>query len=537
MGCFNFGYHLLTHLQPVRLRLKTFDTLGYRLCVFFQSCYYPRPQPHIQLLPGPLYRITFVMDLSSRYLPDLSDDYNASGIPDNSFQIPVASGSSSNDMLLADDSVDFFRNLKDVASPLKPAPLLNHRPLTLEELTPRSKPFRSVAASRPETKPHMRLRPTIPSPLKKVVAHDLSTALEEALSPLRNKDVSFAIPSGPSGSGNMLLTDESLDFKMSDADIAINDSPARNRDPLTLSQLTPAVKKVQRQTPGQLVEKISSAVSDLPRSDTSNSSSSDSTVGTKMELPPAAATFESVVDLSTPQDSELDLANINRDRLPSPLAETPKSSVGNPIIPDVGVRGSSSINVPEHSSATCASRKPDNSKGARDKSRTKSKPTVIAGGITKVTKQTKKTLPISSNFRRDLTAVAKTNGAAHSRIPHGQDKTLTKGALPESSSSQMSVDLELKSCEDLATGQSHPSGGLAATLMAYAQQASSSSSTALQVQPTTRERKRCSEVVPEQVEIAQSIPEGGSLADTSREDPLCAPLEIIEESSHESHSK
>ncbi|KAI0082316.1 hypothetical protein K474DRAFT_861356 [Panus rudis PR-1116 ss-1] len=173
------------------------------------------------------------MDISLRHLPDTS------GISQSaSFELPGNAEGASN--LLADDSIDFFQGMNDALATPTAKRTAFYAPLTLEELTPRSERMRKHPARSPS-----KSRPVIPSPLKRAVAQELSSALEEELPPPRTTEESFAIPSGRDDD---LLTN-SFDFSQSGpADISLTEElPLSSaHDPLTLSQLSPASRPVCR---------------------------------------------------------------------------------------------------------------------------------------------------------------------------------------------------------------------------------------------------------------------------------------------------
>lgn len=181
---------------------------------------------------------TMAMDLSLRHLPDLSEASPIPGFPEASFQIPSATNTTADCLLMADSS-DFFAGMNNatLTSPAKPPfPARNNTPLTLEELTPRSRRSRK-APIRSSLKP----RPVIPSPLKDAVTHELSIALGEALSPLKSRDTTFAIP-GSAIATTRLLEDDSdfLQHREADTTYTARSNSPKPHDPLTLSQLTPA---------------------------------------------------------------------------------------------------------------------------------------------------------------------------------------------------------------------------------------------------------------------------------------------------------
>ncbi|OJT03096.1 hypothetical protein TRAPUB_6439 [Trametes pubescens] len=173
-------------------------------------------------------------DLSLRHIPDISNASAIADFSDASFQIPRAA----DDLLLADDTIDFFNGADDTLStpapPSRPAP---QPPLTLAELTPRSKPMRAVPV-----RSSLRPRPGIATPHKAAVVNKLSAALAEDLSPFRHQDPSFQIPPQQTDAEDLLMADEGSNFFQGEE--PWQDSvPSRARSPLTLSQLSPGPHK------------------------------------------------------------------------------------------------------------------------------------------------------------------------------------------------------------------------------------------------------------------------------------------------------
>lgn len=146
-------------------------------------------------------------DFSLRHLPDLSDASVMHDFSDSSFQIPIAAGSS-NELLLGDDSLDLLRNADDTLATPAPPTTRKRPPLTLAELTPRTKVLRA-APVRSSLRP--RLHPEIATPRRAVVARDLSSALTENFSPIRGEGTSFQIPISATV-GHKLLAEEGNDI-------------------------------------------------------------------------------------------------------------------------------------------------------------------------------------------------------------------------------------------------------------------------------------------------------------------------------------
>ena len=89
-----------------------------------------------------MFRST-MSELSLRHIPDLLDTSAIGDFSESSFQIPPAARHT-DDLLLADNTMDFFNNANDTFStPAPPKPPVQ-TPLTLAELTPRSKPVRAA---------------------------------------------------------------------------------------------------------------------------------------------------------------------------------------------------------------------------------------------------------------------------------------------------------------------------------------------------------------------------------------------------------
>ncbi|KAI0756412.1 hypothetical protein C8Q80DRAFT_28046 [Daedaleopsis nitida] len=128
-------------------------------------------------------------EISLHYIPDLSDASGIANFSDSSFQIPASAHHA--DDLLADNTIDFFSNANDALNtPAPPSRPSTQPPLTLAELTPRSKPIRAAPVLS-----SLRPRPGVTTPYRATVASELSAALSEELTPLRKQDPSFQIPS------------------------------------------------------------------------------------------------------------------------------------------------------------------------------------------------------------------------------------------------------------------------------------------------------------------------------------------------------
>ncbi len=145
-------------------------------------------------------KYTHMADLSLRHIPDLSDASGIADFSDSSFQIPAAAHHA--DDLLADSTVNFFNTAGSAFN--TPAPHARasvQPPLTLAELTPRSKPMRGVAV-----RSSLRPRPGVPTPSRAAMESELSAAISEDLSPFRKGDPSFEIPA-PQTHDDLLMAD------------------------------------------------------------------------------------------------------------------------------------------------------------------------------------------------------------------------------------------------------------------------------------------------------------------------------------------
>ncbi|KAI0334006.1 hypothetical protein GY45DRAFT_140251 [Cubamyces sp. BRFM 1775] len=169
-------------------------------------------------------------EISLRHIPDLSDASVNADFSDASFQIPRTLGST--DDLLADDTMDFFNGANDTLSTPAPPSRPLQPPLTLAELTPRSKPLRAVPV-----RSSLRPRPGVATPYKSTVADELTAAISEELSPFRHQDPSFQIPSSQSTGEDLLMADDA-EF-LGREDDSLGSVPPHAQSPLTLSQLSP----------------------------------------------------------------------------------------------------------------------------------------------------------------------------------------------------------------------------------------------------------------------------------------------------------
>ncbi|EJF67314.1 hypothetical protein DICSQDRAFT_123697 [Dichomitus squalens LYAD-421 SS1] len=160
-------------------------------------------------------------ELSLRHIPDLSDASGIGEFSDSSFQIPAAARHA-DDLLLADDTMDFFSNENHTLSTPAPSKPPVQPPLTLAELTPRSKPVRAAA-----TRSSLRPRPGVATPYRANIAQGLSAALSEDLSPFRKHDPSFEIPPPQThDDDDLLMADDGHQF-LSEEQSSLDATPPR----------------------------------------------------------------------------------------------------------------------------------------------------------------------------------------------------------------------------------------------------------------------------------------------------------------------
>ncbi|KAH9897677.1 hypothetical protein C8Q73DRAFT_743881 [Cubamyces lactineus] len=171
-------------------------------------------------------------ELSLRHIPDLSDVSVNADFSDASFQIPRTLGNT--DDLLADDTMDFFNGANDTLSTPAPPSRPMQPPLTLAELTPRSKPMRAVPV-----RSSLRPRPGIATPYRSTIADELTAAISEELSPFRHQDPSFQIPSSQSTGEALLMADNDAEFLGKEGDSELCSMSPHAQSPLTSSQLSP----------------------------------------------------------------------------------------------------------------------------------------------------------------------------------------------------------------------------------------------------------------------------------------------------------
>lgn len=187
-------------------------------------------------------------ELSLHYIPDLSDASGIADFSDSSFQIPASAHHA--DDLLADNTMDFFNNANDALNTPAPPPRPSAQPpLTLTDLTPRSKPVRAALA-----RSSLRPRPGVTTPYRATVASELSTALSEELSPLRKQDPSFQMPS-PEDSEDLLTADDGANF-LGAGETSMDASPPP--PPRTVRQpfSSPSARSTPLPGPSRLLENL-----------------------------------------------------------------------------------------------------------------------------------------------------------------------------------------------------------------------------------------------------------------------------------------
>ena len=211
------------------------------------------------------------MDISSRHLPDLTDVSAAQDLSDSSFQIPLASKSPSK-LLFAEDGLDLLATVDDTMNSPAQQPLFatsSTEPLNAAAPTPKAaRTPRSRRRTRFEMNPETPLRrsprkkATVPSPLKEVVASDMTAALESTLSPFkRQQEFSFQIPTIGKQAMDLLMDDDGGSFlgKGINATFAEEPPTPRAREPLALSQLSPGTTSAR--SPGSLITRRATPLS------------------------------------------------------------------------------------------------------------------------------------------------------------------------------------------------------------------------------------------------------------------------------------
>lgn len=195
-------------------------------------------------------------EISLRHIPDLSD----ADLSDSSFQIPDAARNS--DDLLADDTTDFFGYANDALNtPAPPSRPPVHPPLTLAELTPRSKPVRAVVRS------SLRPRPDIATPHRAAVAYELSTALSEDLTAFRGQTPSLEIHESKT-SDDLLMADSGANF-LGASDVCVPGPsyqlrPDQRTPPTVERAVSEADNSMQRDVVADSVECLSAPTAVIP---------------------------------------------------------------------------------------------------------------------------------------------------------------------------------------------------------------------------------------------------------------------------------
>ena len=181
-------------------------------------------------------------DISLRHIPDLSDMSDLVGnSSESSFQIPAAAHDG--DLLLADETMGFFDNNNDsLNTPIPPARRHFQPPLTLAELTPHSKTTRTSMKSSP------RRRPVIATPYRETVVSELSAALSQEMSPLRDQDPSSEIPPPHRYEDNLMAGDED-DFLADEQRSLERDSHTHSTFPSSSNTLLAVVSSSPGESP------------------------------------------------------------------------------------------------------------------------------------------------------------------------------------------------------------------------------------------------------------------------------------------------
>ncbi|KAI0348219.1 hypothetical protein BDW22DRAFT_1424416 [Trametopsis cervina] len=338
------------------------------------------------------------MDHSLRHhLPDFMD-VSPAGLSDTTFQIPQVLGSTSQ-LLLEDDTSDFFAGMDTTLStPVHPTTSKARRdnPLTLAELTPRSRRTKISLKHTPATR-----KTTIPSPLKPAVAHDLSMAMEDVLSPFKpQQELSFQIPQIGNELAGLLTADD--EFLIEDPSVSPHGvtSPAhRSRDPLTLSQLAP----------GYLPEQSSDSITTDP---------SDGTRSQPVAFSALKAEFETLDDSSEDLSSKLVSDSVLNTS--SPRAATPADVDHNKFLHDdphdISADHDQPTRLPDDVPLEISQANPERPRSAHrltgiravaGSRKSAGKQTVIAGGIAK---RSKPKLSAPANALRSKAIGKRTSG-------------------------------------------------------------------------------------------------------------------------------
>ncbi|TCD71130.1 hypothetical protein EIP91_012078 [Steccherinum ochraceum] len=344
-----------------------------------------------------------------------------------------------------------------------PPPGRNQPPLTLDELTPRRARFRTAPV-----RSSLKTRPNIPSPLKAQVSHDLSLALEDALSPLR-QDNTFIIPSPSTAAGNLLITDDSGFLRPDTADATFTDEPEVSpaaQEPLTLSQLTPAPIRIRRSISPLAVPISTHEDADLhlksePSCSATKPSSDDSN----------SCTPKGNMELVGLRNGESPETNDQLSMLPvpatSPLAlhgasgsseKSNQSLLYNPTVGTVDSADSADMNVDASSEET---RGVCGDVPTQVKAQARTKHVAIEGGISK---RPKPKLP-PSRSARDLTKVERKTNANSSGV--NGSRTTERGATEKRVPSTSHPVMKGVTQDHTAPNNDIAPGGLAAALMSY----------------------------------------------------------------------
>jgi hypothetical protein len=175
-----------------------------------------------------------------RYHTPALADMTMEAISETTFQIP--SSLSSTSQLLLDDCDDFFAGMDPALStPAPPASLKPWEvaPLTLADLTPRSKRMKGAQQYNSST---VSRKPIIPSPPKSTVAHRLGTPIKDRLSPVKSHpDLSFEAPQLSSNISHLLVSEGDRYVYGKDTECSFpcgsSITPLAPHNPLTFSQL------------------------------------------------------------------------------------------------------------------------------------------------------------------------------------------------------------------------------------------------------------------------------------------------------------
>lgn len=196
----------------------------------------PTRRPSYSVVTLPALHSIMAAEISMRHFPDISDASLDQDFSESSFQIP--STGSPSDLLMDETSMDLLRN-DPLSTPMAPnrAQPRNRAPLTLQNLTPRSTRTRATPA-RSSLRPRA---PGIATPLRTIVAKNISEALSEDISSVPGQDLSFQIPTAAARQTDSLLDTHDTLIIPDCADITFHQLHSAEPEPapLTLSQLRP----------------------------------------------------------------------------------------------------------------------------------------------------------------------------------------------------------------------------------------------------------------------------------------------------------